>query len=52
MQEAVKECVTLVLFKSGLLTYFCFGEAQVHHRTIDHATSEKINDGRIANTKN
>ena len=51
MQEAVKECVTLVPFKSSLLTYFCFGEAQVHP-TIDHATSEKINDGRIANTKN
>ena len=51
MQEAVKECVTLVPFKSSLLTYFCFGEVQVHP-TIDHATSEKINDGRIANTKN
>jgi len=60
--EAVKERVTPVPSKSGLLTYFCFGEAQCascglsptlgHAATWEDKRRQKINDGRITSTRN
>ena len=48
--------VTLVPSKSGLLTYFRFGEVQCAScglsPTLGHVRREKINNGRIASTKN
>ena len=55
--EAAKERVTPVPFKSGLLTYFRFGEAQCASCGLSPILEvmrlrEKINDARIASTRN